>query len=110
MLSKDEVQVLLVFESFKLCGNAGTKEKPVRDGTIRTEGKILSLLAVLNNGTKFEFFGKLKDIYEAAGVPFISEADGAVIPDEWLIEKGCEIAKNGIISHPKIDFTIFSID
>lgn len=98
MLTKEEIQVLIVKRLMAACDSCNSHH------INHVEGQIRALLAVLNDGKKSPSDGDCRGVLTAAGVPWEPHPDdpaGWNVPNAWLEERGCKIDGNRV-SHPKL--------
>lgn len=106
MLTKDEIQVLIVKRVFALCDGANDE----------IHREIQALLAVLNDGRRLPV-NSVTRVLDAAGIPYAldKKPDGIRfdVPEEWLKARGAivtpeELDENGEVEvesqveHPKL--------
>lgn len=100
MLTREEIQALIVHRVFACCASCNSHHITTVIGQIR------GLLAVLNDGETI--LGHEADfawnVLEAAGVPHTRDGNGWQVPDEWMLAAGFRpdsLAEGSTPSHPK---------
>lgn len=98
MLTHDEIQVLVVIRLMAACDSCNSRH------INHVEGQLRGLLAVLNDGKKFDSDGDCRAVLDAAGIPWTphpKDDKGWSVPNDWLAKRGCTIEGNNVF-HPKL--------
>jgi hypothetical protein len=98
MLTEGEVRVLIVKRLMAACDSCNSYH------INHVEGQIRGLLAVLNDGKKFDSDGDCRRILEAAGIPWEphpKDENGWRVPDEWFAQHGATVNGDDV-DHPKL--------
>ena len=95
MLTKEEIQVLIVHRLIAACDSCNSHH------INRVEGQIEGLVAALNDGKICRSGGDVRTILKAADIPYEDTEDGGWdVGEEWMIERGCDVSGSSI-KHPR---------